>query len=62
MSRLRAKCPDCKTYTAVAIGPDDRQLATGGGDGWVSVRSLAEWSESASLHVGENTPPMKWHV
>jgi arginase len=21
MSRLRAKCPDCKTYTAVAIGP-----------------------------------------
>jgi arginase family enzyme len=22
MSRLRARCPDCKTYTAVAIGPD----------------------------------------
>jgi len=22
MSRLRAKCPDCRTYTAVAIGPD----------------------------------------
>lgn len=22
MSRLRAKCPDCKTYTAVAIGPE----------------------------------------
>ncbi len=22
MSRLRAKCPECKTYTAVAIGPD----------------------------------------
>lgn len=22
MSRLRAKCPSCKTYTAVAIGPD----------------------------------------
>jgi arginase len=22
VSRLRAKCPDCKTYTAVAIGPD----------------------------------------
>lgn len=22
MSRLRAKCPDCKTYTAVSIGPD----------------------------------------
>jgi arginase len=22
MSRLRAKCPDCKTYTAVALGPD----------------------------------------
>ena len=22
MSRLRAKCPDCHTYTAVALGPD----------------------------------------
>jgi arginase family enzyme len=22
VSRLRAKCPDCKTYTAVAIGPE----------------------------------------
>ena len=22
MSRLRAKCPDCLTYTAVALGPD----------------------------------------
>ena len=22
MSRLRAKCPDCKTNTAVAIGPE----------------------------------------
>lgn len=22
MSRLRAKCPDCRTFTAVAIGPD----------------------------------------
>jgi arginase family enzyme len=22
MSRLRAKCPECKTYTAVALGPD----------------------------------------
>ncbi|MDX6511469.1 MAG: arginase [Gaiellaceae bacterium] len=22
MSRLRAKCPDCRTYTAVAIGPE----------------------------------------
>ena len=22
MSRLRARCPDCRTYTAVALGPD----------------------------------------
>ena len=22
MSRLRAKCPDCQTFTAVAMGPD----------------------------------------
>jgi arginase family enzyme len=35
VSRLRAKCPDCKTYTAVALGPDyechscGRQFAAG---------------------------------
>jgi arginase family enzyme len=35
MSRLRAKCPDCKTFTAVALGPDyechacGRQFAAG---------------------------------
>ena len=22
MSRLRAKCPECRTFTAVALGPD----------------------------------------
>src|SRR5918912_3063786 len=29
MSRLRAKCPDCRTYTAVAIGLDYQCHACG---------------------------------
>ncbi len=29
MSRLRAKCPDCHTYTAVALGPDYQCHACG---------------------------------
>jgi arginase family enzyme len=29
MSRLRAKCPDCRTYTAVALGPDYQCHACG---------------------------------
>ena len=58
MSRLRAKCPDCRTFTAVSLGPDyqchscGREFAAGlvrvprawgnGGD---------EMAESASLHL-----------
>ena len=30
MSRLRARCPDCRTYTAVALGPDYECHACGG--------------------------------
>ena len=29
MSRLRAKCPDCKTFTAVALGPEYQCHACG---------------------------------
>lgn len=29
MSRLRARCPDCRTYTAVALGPDYQCHACG---------------------------------
>ena len=29
MSRLRAKCPDCRTFTAVALGPDYQCHACG---------------------------------
>lgn len=29
MSRLRAKCPDCRTYTAVALGPEYQCHACG---------------------------------
>jgi arginase len=57
VSRLRAKCPDCKTYTAVALGPDyechscGREFAAGlvrvprawgdGGERMVEAASLA---------------------
>src|SRR5207244_1548402 len=29
MSRLRAKCPDCRTFTAVALGPEYQCHACG---------------------------------
>jgi arginase len=57
LSRLRAKCPDCRTFTAVALGPDyechacGRRFAAGlvrvprawgnGGDAMVKAASLA---------------------
>ena len=45
MSRLRAKCPDCKTYTAVAIGPDYQCHACGREFAAGLVRVPRAWGE-----------------
>jgi arginase len=43
VSRLRAKCPDCKTYTAVAVGPDYQCHACGREFGAGLVRVPRAW-------------------
>src|SRR2546423_12094835 len=45
MSRLRAKCPDCKTYTAVALGPDYECHACGRTFHCGMVRVPQAWGE-----------------
>jgi arginase len=43
VSRLRAKCPDCRTYTAVALGPDYQCHACGREFGAGLVRVPRAW-------------------
>lgn len=45
MSRLRAKCPDCKTLTAVALGPEYECHACGRGFGAGLVRVPRAWGD-----------------
>jgi arginase family enzyme len=59
MSRLRAKCPDCLTFTAVAIGPDYQCHSCGREFGAGLVRVPRAWgnggeamAKAASLPLG----------
>jgi arginase family enzyme len=45
VSRLRAKCPDCKTYTAVALGPDYECHSCGRNFSAGLVRVPAAWGD-----------------
>jgi arginase len=45
MSRLRAKCPDCRTYTAVALGPEYECHSCGRTFGFGLVRVPQAWGE-----------------
>ena len=45
MSRLRARCPDCRTYTAVALGPDYECHACGRTFGAGLVRVPRAWGK-----------------
>jgi arginase family enzyme len=45
MSRLRAKCPDCKTLTAVAVGPDYECHSCGREFGAGLVRVPRAWGK-----------------
>jgi hypothetical protein len=56
MSTLRARCPDCRTLTAVAIGPDYQCHACGRefGAGLVRLGTAVElpWPEAATEVTG----------
>jgi arginase len=45
VSRLRAKCPDCKTYTAVALGPEYQCHSCGREFAAAIVRVPRAWGE-----------------
>ena len=45
MSRLRARCPDCHTFTAVALGPGYECHACGREFGAGLVRVPRAWGE-----------------
>jgi arginase len=49
VSRLRAKCPDCKTYTAVALGPDYECHACGRVFHAGMVRVPAAWGDGGEV-------------
>ena len=51
MSRLRAKCPDCKTYTAVALGPDYECHACGRVFHAGLVRVPQAWGDGGEVMV-----------
>ena len=59
MSRLRARCPDCRTFTAVSLGPDYQCHSCGREFGAGMVRVPRAWgdggepmAQSASLPLG----------
>jgi arginase len=45
VSRLRAKCPECRTYTAVALGPDYECHSCGRVFGFGLIRVPQAWGE-----------------
>jgi arginase family enzyme len=49
MSRLRAKCPDCRTFTAVAVGPDYECHACGRVFHSGLVRVPQAWGEDGEV-------------
>jgi len=51
VSRLRAKCPDCKTYTAVALGPEYECHACGRVFRSGLVRVPQAWGEGGEAMV-----------
>ena len=53
MSRLRARCPDCRTLTAVAIGPDYECHACGRSWSAGLVRVPRAWGEGGPVRIAE---------
>ena len=60
MSRLRAKCPDCKTFTAVALGPDYECHACGAGFGAGLVRVPRAWGEGGEAMARAAELPLRY--
>src|SRR5262249_49451539 len=57
LSSLRAKCPDCLTYTAVALGPDYECHACGRSFAAGLVRVPPAWGAGGGLMEEAARPP-----
>jgi arginase family enzyme len=60
MSRLRAKCPDCRTHTAVAIGPEYQCHSCG--RAWAAglVRVPSAWGEEGEAMAEAANLPLDY--
>jgi arginase len=62
LSRLRAKCPDCKTYTAVALGPEYQCHSCGREFGAGLVRVPRAWGDGGDPMVQAAHLPLDYPV
>jgi arginase len=60
VSRLRARCPDCRTYTAVAIGPGYECHACGREFGAGLVRVPQAWGEGGESMAEAGRLPLPY--
>ena len=60
MSRLRAKCPDCRTFTAVAVGPEYECHACGRRFGAGLVRVPRAWGPGGEAMAEAATLPLPY--
>jgi arginase family enzyme len=58
VSRLRAKCPDCRTFTAVALGPEYECHACGRVFGAGLVRIPRAWGDGGDVMVEAASLPL----
>jgi arginase family enzyme len=60
MSRLRAKCPDCRTFTAVALGPDYECHSCGRTFAAGLVRVPRAWGDGGEEMVASASLPLAY--
>jgi arginase len=60
VSRLRAKCPDCRTFTAVALGPEYECHACGREFGAGLVRVPRAWGDGGDVMVEAASLPLPY--
>jgi arginase len=60
VSRLRAKCPDCRTFTAVALGPEYECHACGRVFGAGLVRVPRAWGDGGDAMIQSASLPLAY--
>jgi arginase len=60
VSRLRAKCPDCRTFTAVALGPEYECHACGRVFGAGLVRVPRAWGDGGDAMIESASLPLPY--